>query len=220
MAAPWLTAGGPGVTRGQGQRLARTELSRAIYHPSTPLTVRIYDAVHRVLARFYADVTRATPGGWWGFVALLALIVIVVGLVLVSIGPVGRQHRQSSARLRTGRPLTAQQRREQAQRLAGAGDFTAAILECMRAIATGLEERAVIMSNPGLTADELATEAGRVLPGHADPLRQAAVLFDGICYGKRQGTRAEYERLRDLDSAVLAARPTPVRAGAGTGAGA
>jgi hypothetical protein len=209
----------PGVTRGQGQRLARNELSRAIYHPSASLTVRIFDAIQRVLARFYTAVSGATPGGWWGFVALVVLIAIVAGLVLVSIGPIGRQHGGSSARLWAGRPLTAQQRRMEAERLAGSGDFSAAILERMRAIAAGLEERAVIMPNPGLTADELASEAGRALTRHADGLRRAAALFDDICYGKRQGTRAEYERLRDLDSATQAARPVRpapyIRASAG-----
>jgi hypothetical protein len=203
------------VPRGEGQRLARNELSRAIYHPSVPLTTRIYDAIQRALARFYADVAGATPGGWWGFVALLALVVIVVGLVLVSIGPIGRQHRRASAQLWTGRPLTSQQRRAEAERLAATGDFSAAILECMRAIAAGLEERAVIMPNPGLTADELAREAGRVLPGHSGTLRRAAVLFDDICYGKRPGTRAEYEWLRDVDIRSTRPNPTPVGSGAG-----
>jgi hypothetical protein len=210
----------PGVTRGQGQRLARSELSKAIYHRSVPLAVRIYDAVEREVTRIYGAVTRAAPGGWWGFVALVALVVIVVGLVTATIGPIGRQHRRASAPLWAGRPLTSQQRREHAQRLAAAGDFSAAIMECMRAIATGLEERAVIMPNPGLTADELAGEAGRVLPGHAEALRRAAVLFDDIRYGKRQGRPAEYERLRDLDSAIQGAKPAPAPAPAGAWAGA
>jgi Domain of unknown function (DUF4129) len=220
MAAPWLAAGGPGVTRGQGQRLARSELSKAIYHPSTSLTVRIADAIQRALARFYSDVSGATPGGWWGFVALVALIALVVGLVFVRIGPIRREHKGSSARLWAGGPLTAQQRRAEAERLAGSGDFSAAIMERMRAIAAGLEERAVIMPNPGLTADELAREAGRVLPGHAAALRQAAGLFDDVCYGKRPGTRAGYERLRELDSATSNARPDLPQAGpVGLGAG-
>jgi hypothetical protein len=195
------------VTRGQGQQLARDELSKAIYHPSTPLPVRIYDAVQHLLARFYADLSSAAPGGWWGFVALLVVLVIVVGLVFASAGPVARQHRRAPAPLWAGRPLTARERREQARLLAGTGDFSAAILECMRAIAAGLEERAVIMPNPGLTADELAREAGQALPGHADELRRAAGLFDGICYGSRRGTREEYDQLSGLDIAIQHAKP-------------
>jgi hypothetical protein len=207
---PVLAAGPPGVARGQGQRLARAELSKAIYHPSVPVLVRMYDAIQRALARLYDDISGATPGGWWGFVALAALVVIVVGVVLVSVGPVARQPRRSPAPLWAGRALTAAERREQAARLAASGDFSAAILECMRAIAAGLEERAVIMANPGLTADELAGEAGRVLPGHAGELRWAARVFDDICYGQRQGTGEEYERLRRLDAASQTARPAPL----------
>jgi Domain of unknown function (DUF4129) len=197
------------VTRGQGERLARDELAKAIYHPSAPFTVRIYDAVQRFLARFYATVSGATPGGWWGFVALVALAVLVVALVFISIGPVARQHRQVASPLWAGRSLTAHERREQAQRLAGSSQYSAAILERMRAIAAALEERAVLMPNPGLTADELASEAGRALPGHADGLRRAARLFDDICYGQRLGTPEEYERLCALDAAVQNARPVP-----------
>jgi hypothetical protein len=215
---PWLVTGGSGVTRGQGERLARDELTKAIYHPSLPFTVRIYDAVQRFLTRFYATVSGATPGGWWGFVALIALVVLVVGLVFFSIGPVARQHRQAAGPLWAGRSLTAHEHREQAQRLAASGEFSAAIMERMRVIAAGLEERSVIMANPGLTADELASEAGRALPGHADGLRRAARLFDDICYGKRPGTAEEYERLCGLDAAIEASRATSlpsVIAGAG-----
>jgi hypothetical protein len=210
---PQLAAGPPGVGRGQGQQLARAELSKAIYHPSVPVVVRIYDAIQRELGRLYDDIASASPGGWWGFVALVALIVIVVGVVLVAAGPVARQHRQSPAPLWAGRALTAQQRREQANRFAASGDFSAAILECVRAIAAGLEERAVIVANPGLTADELASEAGRVLPPHASELWWAAGVFDGICYGQRQGTKDEYERLRLLDTATMTTKPGPVTAG-------
>jgi hypothetical protein len=207
---PLMAGGPPGVSRGQGQQLARAELSKAIYHPSVPFLLRIYDAIQHALARLYDDINSATPGGWWGFAALLALVVIVVGVVLVSVGPVGRQHRRPPAPLWAGRALTAAERREQASRLAASGDFSAAILECMRAIAAGLEERAVIMANPGLTADELASEAGRALPDHAGELRWAASLFDDICYGQRKGTKDEYERLRGLDAATVTARPAPL----------
>ncbi len=211
-----IPPGQPDVGRGEGRRLARDELSKAVYHPGAPLAQRILGTIGRWLARFYNDVNTATPGGWWAFVALAALAVIVIGVVRVLIGPVGRPHRRAGAGpLRGTRPLTARGHRERAARLAAEGDFAAAIIECLRAVAADLEERAVLAGDAGRTADEFAAEAGRALPAHADALLSAARLFDDVCYGGRQGTREGYERLRDLDAAVRAARPGPLVTPAG-----
>jgi hypothetical protein len=196
------------VGRGEGQRLAREELSKAVYHPSIPLTQRILGAIGRALARLYNNVNASTPGGWWAFVVLAVLAVIVIGVVRILIGPTGRSHRSGGPPpLRGTQPLTARGHREQAARLAAAGDFSAAIVECVRAIAANLEERSVLPADAGRTADEFAAEASRALPACADALLAAARLFDDVCYGERQGTREGYERLRDLDAAIRTARP-------------
>ena len=106
-----------------------------------------------------------------------------------------------------GKRLSARDHRENAERQAAAGDFTAAIVESVRAIAVDLEERGVFPARVGRTADELAAEASRVLPDHAAGLRDAARLFDDVRYGERAGTAAGYERLRDLGTMISAARP-------------
>ncbi|WP_449066361.1 DUF4129 domain-containing protein, partial [Planomonospora algeriensis] len=58
----------------------------------------------------------------------------------------------------------------------------------LRAVARDLEERAVVEELPGRTADELAAEAGRALPGFAGELAEAARLFDDVTYGDLPGT--------------------------------
>jgi hypothetical protein len=145
------------------------------------------------------------PGGWWSIVALVALAVIIVAVVLARVGPLARARRASPGPLRGSLPMTAQEHRELAQRLAAGGDHSGAILEYVRAIAAGLEERAILPSGPGRTADELAAEAGRLLPAHADDLTAAARLFDDIRYGGRDGTAEGAARLRDLDAVVRTA---------------
>jgi hypothetical protein len=104
--------------------------------------------------------------------------------------------------------MTAQQHRDLAERFAADGDYSGAIGEYLRAIATELEERAVLAPSPGRTAGELAAEAGRLLPGQADELTAAARLFDEVCYGGRAGTLDGAERLRALDGAIRTARAT------------
>jgi hypothetical protein len=184
------------------QRLARDELSKAVYHPHKPFTQWLLDAIGNLLNRLFNAGNSSFPGGWWALVALAALLVAVVAVVLARVGPVARSRRRGPGPLSGTAPRTAREHREQAERLAAGGDYSAAILEGLRAIAAGLEERSLLAPNPGRTADELAADAGRLLAAHASGLAAAARLFDDVCYGGRPGTPEGYERLRDLDAAI------------------
>jgi hypothetical protein len=195
--------GGAAVTRQQGQQLARTELSKAIYHPGVPITERIEQAIERFLNG--AGVT--VPVGWWAIVALAALLVIAIAAVLFWIGPVRRSRSRAMDPLLSSGQLSARDHRQKAERMAAAGDYTAAIIESVRAIAVDLEERGVLAPRVGRTAGEFAAEASGPLPGHAAGLREAARLFDDVRYGERAGTAAGYQRVRELDVAIQAARP-------------
>ena len=216
--------GTPLVSRQEGQRLARTELSKAIYHPHHSLAGRLLDMISRLLHGLY-DAGKSFPGGWWAVVALAALAGLVIALVAARLGPLARAHREAGPLAPGGRPLRAAGHRQRAGRLAAAGDYTGATLESVRAIARELEERGVLSPRLGRTAAEIAAEAGQELPGEAGPLQEAARLFDDICYGERPGTAAGYEFVQALDTRILAARPRGGGAGpagipAGTGAGA
>jgi Domain of unknown function (DUF4129) len=209
--------GSAAVSRRAGQQLARIELSKAIYHPSVPWSVRL----ERWIARFLNAAGQAVPGGWWALVALAALVVIGATIVLARIGPVARSRRRAQDPIMSGAPLSACDHRQNAERLAGAGDFTAAIIESVRAIAAELEERSILPPRPGRTAGELAAEAIGPLPTHASGFGDAARLFDDVRYGGRAGTADGYQRLRDLDAGIRAARPAvsaAPRAGATAGA--
>jgi Domain of unknown function (DUF4129) len=205
LAAGALAGGPPGgaaVTRGAGQRLARSELSKRMYHPGVSLTERIVDAIGRLLQ----SAQGAVPGGWWAVVALAALAVLAGTAILRWIGPVARPRARAGSALLPDRPLSARDHRAEGERLAAAGDFAGAIIESLRAVALELEERGLLPPRVGRTADELAAEASAPLPGQAARLREAARLFDEVRYGGRAGTMVGYRRLRDLDAAVSRAR--------------
>lgn len=212
-----LTAPGgrPGIGRRAAQRLAREELSKPIYHPTTSLAQRVIDAVLRLLGRLFNAASSAVPGGWWGLVGLAALAVIVAAGLRAWMGPVGRTHRSRVPLTPQGTTRTARDHRNEAERLAHAGDYTNAIRACLRAIAAELEERGVLPPRAGRTADEFAEEAGRALPAHAQALRDAAHLFDEVCYGQRPGTMAGYQGLRELDKQVMAGAPRVASPAAG-----
>jgi hypothetical protein len=200
-------AGGtPLVSRRAGQTLARTELSKAIYHRHESLAQRLLDAINRLLNDLYTA-GQSFPGGWWSVVALAALTALAVALVLARLGPLARAHREAGQAAPGGRPLSAADHRQRAATLASAGDYAAAILEAVRGIARQLEERGVLSPRLGRTADEIAAEAGLVLPAEADALQDAARLFDDICYGERPGTAGGYALVRSLDTRLQSARP-------------
>jgi len=201
-----VTAAGPGgplVSRAEGQRLARAELAKRIYHPTESLSQRISDWINRLLN----SGGSGGPGGWWAIIALIALVIIVVAVVMHRIGPVARSRAAKTGPVLSGRQLSARDYREQAERLAAAGDFSGAIIESLRGIAVGLEERGVVPPRVGRTAVELAAEASESVPGQAAGLASAARLFDDVRYGERNGTAAGYQQLRDLDAALRLARP-------------
>jgi hypothetical protein len=209
-------AGSPGIGRRAAQRLARAELSKPIYHQHRTLVQLILGFVANFLSHIFRRAT-AVPGGWWGLVALAALAVILVAGVLAWIGPVRRSHPGARPLAAAGEAGTARDHRQAAGRLAQAGDYAGAIREGVRAIAAELEERGSLPPRTGRTADEFAAEAGQLLPAEAPALAAAARLFDEVCYGRRPGSRAGYERVRELDAAVMAAAPR-VSVSAGPGA--
>ena len=203
-AAAWAAAAVPGgraVTRQQGQRLARAELSKQMYHPGIPLTERIEQAIARLLSHAVVS----TDVTW--LIVLAAVLAIVIVAVMAWIGPVARSRSRGRAPLLAPSQARARDHRQQAERMASAGDYAGATIESVRAIAVELEERGILAPRPGRTADEFAAEAGRPLPDHAASLMAAARLFDDVRYGERAGTAAGYEQVRDLDVAIQAARP-------------
>ena len=206
-----VTPGGPAGSltgRAAGRRLARAELSKTIYHPHEPLTQRILNGITDLLS----DVSRAGrafPGGWWAAVALAAPLAALITVVVSRTGPLARSRRSASHPLADSGTLSADDHRLRAGRLAAASDYAGAVLERVRAIARELDERAVLTPRPGRTANEMAEEAAAALPAETAALRDAALMFDDICYGERPGTREGYALVSELDRRISAALPGP-----------
>jgi hypothetical protein len=186
------------VGRDPAQRLARQELSKAMYHHWS-----IAGAISGFLQRIFSDAGDATPGGWWTLIALAAIVAAVVVVITSRIGPVARSGRRRSPLTSVAR-ATARDHRIAAEASAASGDYSTAVLERLRAIAASCEERGVLPPYQGRTADELAEQAAARFPVHDRELAAAARLFDQILYGDGSGTQAGYQRLRDLDDAMAA----------------
>jgi hypothetical protein len=198
------------IGRQAAQRLARHELANGVYHPHQSFWQWLLSSVERLLTWLFNTGNTVVPGGWWALVAVAALVVVLAAVVLTRLGPVRRSGRRRAGPLAGGAVLSARDRRARAAGYAAAGDLRNAMIEALRAIASDLEERGVLVPDPGRTADEFAAQAGRLMPRHARALAGAARSFDEVCYGGQPGSRAGYERLRDLDAALQATTPAPM----------
>jgi len=193
-----LATGRPGIGRRAARRLARRELAEKSW----------WQSLLGWLGRLTRHAGHAVPHGWFGLIVLAAVAALAVVVVLRWVKP-GRPGRATARSVLPGEPRTARSYREEAERLATAGDFAMAIVEGVRAIAAELAEREILPPRPDRTADELAAEAGGKLPGLTVGLRTATMLFDDVLYGGKAGSKAGYLTVRETDAAVRVARPEP-----------
>ncbi|HXT93857.1 MAG TPA: DUF4129 domain-containing protein [Trebonia sp.] len=196
------------IGRGAAQRLARDELSKALYHQPQPLPARIIHYLGSLLSRLFSAAGSATPGGWWTLVALAALVVATVAVIAVRLGPLARSARTTGpAWDRDSRAMTAGELRDASAASAAGGDYSTAVLQRLRAIVASCEERGILSPDAGRTANEVAAQAGARFPGQRPDLIAAAQSFDQVRYGGGAGTRDGYERLCALDATLAAASP-------------
>jgi hypothetical protein len=191
-----LLAAGPEIGRRAGRRLARRELAQVGF------LQRVLNWLNRP-----RGAGNVIPHGWFGLIALILLVLVVVAVVVFLVRP-GAVRRAAGQSVLGGQNRTAEDYRRAAELAAAAGDHNAAIVDGVRAIAAELDERQLLPPRPGRTADELAFEAGRELPGLAADLRAVTALFDDVLYGGREGNRAGYELVSRVDEQVRAAKPT------------
>lgn len=200
--------------RDEARREAADELLSPEYADESLL-----DWIYRIFQQFLGDLfdfDTSGDGSVGGILAAILIVLLLAGLVLVVVWQLRRTSRsaaQARGALFGDRAMSAAEHREEARRAAGEGRWSEAIRERLRAIARDLEERALVAALPGRTADELAAEAGVVMPAFAGELAHAARVFDDVTYGDVPGTPEAYETLSELDERVRVARPVLLRGG-------
>ncbi|MEU8921099.1 DUF4129 domain-containing protein [Kitasatospora sp. NPDC048545] len=205
-----LAAGGAPVTvpRDPARDAARDELLNAEYHKNDPSILQravdwFWDHVSGALGSISGDGTSGTTG-----LVLFLVVAVLIGAALWwRLGAPGRAARTTGDVYGVEGPRSAAQYRADAAGHAAAGRWADAVREQMRALVRGLEERTLLDSRPGRTADEAADEAGRALPEHAAALHAAARTFDDITYGERTADQAAYRLLHELDRTLEHTRP-------------
>lgn len=200
------TVGGPPITRDGARAAAHRELSKAIYHRyDDPWPVRAFKAVQHWIGRLFDEAAKHSPGGGAGAVALLVALAILLVALRWRLGPMRRNVRLGRAVL-GGETTTAAEHRRQAIAAASRGDWSAAVVSRMRALARGLEEDGELADRPGRTADELAAEVAAGRPDAGDVVTRAARIFDEVAYGNRTGSPDGYDAVVAADDLCSTAR--------------
>lgn len=195
--------------RDQAREAAQRELAHHRYRAAEPpWYVRLVGWLLHQLDRLLSTASDTVPGGGWGLLLLVLLVLGLAAVVLVRLRPTARRT-GGDLLFGLGQELTAEQHRELAERAAARGDHAEAVRERLRAVVRELEARGVVEPRPGRTADEVALEAGRVLPSLAGALRDGARLFDEVWYGGRVADASSYAAMVALDRSVVTTRLVP-----------
>jgi hypothetical protein len=195
------------IDRDAAREAAQRELSKGIYHADDPgLFERMLNSVVGWLDRMLTRAAGVTPGGLWGVLALLVVLVTGVALIVWRTGPLRRRAAWAGVDVDVSGLVTADEHRRRAEVFAHEGRYADAVRERMRAIVRELEDRGVLEPRPARTADEVARDAAAVVPEMAGELRGAARLFDEIWYGGRPATAGSDAAMRAADQRVRAAR--------------
>ncbi len=201
------------IPRGPAREAAERELSDPRYHQNDPnLLQRALNWFWERIGDLFDAAAGATPGGWAGLIAVVLVVVLLAVALRLRLGALRRTPTSGGGALFGDRPRTAAEHRAAAEQHAADSRWTEAVQERMRGLVLALEERALLTPGPGRTADEAATEAGRMLPAHAGRLRAAARTFDDVTYGGRPGTEREYALLSSLDTDLQHSKPQPASA--------
>ncbi|MEV7972735.1 DUF4129 domain-containing protein [Cellulomonas sp. NPDC089187] len=189
----------------QARQWLERELADPVYRERRSLLQRFWDW----LSDLFGSVPTGGQGGPWWLLLVVALVVVVALVAFRVAGPV---RRGGSGAGRSARVIDADDRRDAedlraaANAAAAAGDWVTAVAERFRALVRALEDRAVLDERPGRTAREATDTVAQRLPAHAEELRWASHLFDGVVYGHHDASPADDERLRELDRVVDRAR--------------
>ncbi len=200
--------------REEARRRVLEELAKGKYGGEIPPWLQeLLSGIQSVLlaiVRFVLGVTAGPAGAGGGinigFVIILGVIVLGIGLLIWKVGlPRWRRSRPRSADVGLDADLAPEDYRTAAERFAAAGDWRAAVRDRFRAVVKTLELFTILDPRPARTAFEASTLAGRALPEQATVLRVGAEVFSAVMYGDRAADASTYRQLADLDHQVTAA---------------
>jgi hypothetical protein len=191
-----------------------TELFKAPYQAAQPT---LFDRIAKSVSDWLSSLQLGSAEGppVLGLTVVIALVAgaLVVAFLVFGLPRLNRRSRVTGSLFGDDDARTADRIRQDAERAAGRGDYSTAVVEMFRAIARGLAERTIITTTPGTTARDFAARTGLTFPALAERLVRSAASFDGVRYLDRTGTAEEFDAIasleKDLRSAKSSLEPVP-----------
>jgi hypothetical protein len=190
----------------EARRWAAEELAKSEYREAQPgwldsLWRSFLDWLQSLDGPPGADAPVPTP-----VIGIVIAVVIAVAVILARprLNPKSRQAKEV---FEPDSELTAPDYRQRAEVSAAAGKWGDAVVDRFRALVRSAEERTLLESQPGRTADEAAFALSRPFPAEAARLDQAARTFDAVRYGNWAAGSPDYEALSLLDTVLEETRP-------------
>ena len=192
--------------RDEARRWAEEELAKPEYRDAAPgwldsVWAEILDWLRSLDGGSGPDSTVAAP--WIG----VAIAVLVGAAVILARPRLNAKAKRAEDVFDGGATVGAEAYRGRAAAEAAAGNWSAAVVDCFRALVRTAEDRAVFDARPGRTAGEVAYELATPFPSEAGRLKDAARTFDGIRYGNESAGQADYAAVRALDIALQSLVP-------------
>ncbi len=190
------------IGRDEARDLAERELTQPVYADAQPswwerASTWAWEQFNELLGKASGAVSGV---GWLVLLALVVAVIIIV--IALRTGGIERQRKAASTDVFSGHVMTAAEHRDLADRAASEGRWDVAVRESFRSLVRRMEERGILETRAGRTADEAAREAGRQFPALAAELRSSADSFDEVAYGNRPGTADAYRQIRSVEESL------------------
>jgi len=166
------------------------------------------------LARWFNELVGSardatdTSGGLSRLVALLLLVLLVVGVaVALSRLRANPTPPSSGTAVFSEAPETAQEHRRRAKAALQQERWDEAVIEGVRALASGLVERNLMSEQAGVTAHEISWRAAELFPSHQRRLETMSAVFDETRYGDRAAGEAQARDVVGLEAELGSRTP-------------
>ena len=192
--------------RDEARRWAEEELAKPAYRDAAPgwldsVWADILEWLRSLDGGSGPDSTVAAP--WIG----VAIAVLIGAAVILARPRLNAKAKRAEDVFDADATVGAEAYRGRAAAAAAAGNWSAAVVDCFRALVRTAEDRTVFDARPGRTADEVAHELAAPFPSEASRLRDAARTFDGIRYGNESAGQTDYAAVHGLDAALQSLTP-------------
>jgi len=197
---------------GEARRWAAEELSKQEYRDAAPSWL---DSLWRNFLDWLQSLDGSAGDAAPVPSAVIAFVVaaIIAAAIILARPRLNARVRQAKDVFERETALAAADYRRRAEAAAAGGKWGDAVVDRFRAVVRRAEDRGVLDTQPGRTADEAARALSVPFSSESVRLSRAAATFDGIRYGNGVAGSRDYQEMVELDTVLDAMKPATADTG-------